>query len=154
MATEINGIPEVVEGTAFYPHILVPNEAFGRKMYEINLAVSDDIFDLFQSQGYIGLHPSGKKKFTPDPVIAFQRFAFRKDGSPNPTPKLVDMENNPVDVSIGNGSRVKVMWRHSTYKSGGGGMIQRAELVAVQLVELVEYAEVNDGDFDMAAVEF
>ena len=154
MATEINGIPEVVEGTAFYPHILVPNEAFGRTMYEINLAVSDDVFDLFESQGYIGLHPAGKKKFTPDNVIVFQRFAFRKDGSPNPKPKLVDMENNPIDVALGNGSRVKVMWRHSTYKSGGGGMIQRAELVAVQLVELVEYAQENGGEFDMAAVEF
>ena len=64
------------------------------------------------------------------------------------------MENNPIDVAIGNGSRVKVMWRHSTYKSGGGGMIQRAELVAVQLVELVEYAQENGGEFDMAAVEF
>ena len=154
MAKEISGIPEIVEGTAFYPHILVPNEAFGRLMYEINLAVSDDVFDLFQSQGYIGLHPAGKKKFTPDPVIVFQRFATRKDGNPNPKPKLVDMENNPIDVAIGNGSRVKVMWRHSTYKSGGGGMIQRAELVAVQLVELVEYAQENGGEFDLAAVEF
>ena len=53
MAKEISGIPEIVEGTAFYPHIFVPNEAFGRLMYEINLAVSDDVFDLFQSHGYI-----------------------------------------------------------------------------------------------------
>ena len=154
MATDINGIPEIVEGTAFYPHILVPNEAFGREMYEINLAVSDEIFDLFQSQGYIGLHPAGKKKFTPDPVIVFQRFAFRKNGSPNPKPKLVDMENRPIDVALGNGSRVKVMWRHSTYKSGGGGMIQRAELVAVQLVELVPYDNIGADDINMEAVEF
>lgn len=154
MTTDINGIPEIVEGTAFYPHILVPNEAFGREMYEINLAVSDEIFDLFQSQGYIGLHPAGKKKFTPDPVIVFQRFAFRKNGSPNPKPKLVDMENRPIDVALGNGSRVKVMWRHSTYKSGGGGMIQRAELVAVQLVELVPYDNIGADDINMEAVEF
>ena len=154
MATDINGIPEIVEGTAFYPHILVPNEAFGREMYEINLAVSDEIFDLFQSQGYIGLHPAGKKKFTPDAVIVFQRFAFRKNGSPNPKPKLVDMENRPVDVALGNGSRVKVMWRHSTYKSGGGGMIQRAELVAVQLVELVPYDDIGADDINMEVVEF
>lgn len=88
-------------------------------------------------------------------MIVFQRFANRKDGSPNPAPRLVDMENNPIDVSIGNGSRVKVMWRHSSYKSGGGGMIQRAELVAVQLVELVEYGEAGaSADYDLAAVEF
>ena len=155
MANDINGIPSIVEGTSYYPHVLVPNEAFGRMMYEINLAVSDDVFDSFESQGYIGLHPAGKKKFTPDPVIVFQRFANRKDGSPNPAPRLVDMENNPIDVSIGNGSRVKVMWRHSSYKSGGGGMIQRAELVAVQLVELVEYGEAGaSADYDLAAVEF
>ena len=154
MATDINGIPEIVEGTAFYPHILVPNEAFGREMYEINLAVSDEIFDLFQSQGYIGLHPAGKKTFTPDPVVVFQRFALRKNGSPNPQPKLVDMENSPIDVLMGNGSRVKVMWRRSTYKSGGGGMIIRAELVAVQLVELVPYDRVDSDGIDMDSVEF
>ena len=34
-------------------------------------------------------------------------------------------------------------------------MIQRAELVAVQLVELVEYGEAGaSADYDLAAVEF
>ena len=142
----INGIPEVIEGTAYYPSILVPNTKFEKHMFQINLAVSDEIWDMFRSQGFIGLHPAGKKGYTPDPVITFERFATRKDGvTKNQPPKLVDSDNEPIDVTVGNGSRVKVMWRHSQY-AGGGGIINRAELVAVQVVELVEYSEAASAD--------
>ena len=149
----INGIPNIIEGMAYYPHILVPNEAFGREMYEINLAIDDSTFEQFNDEGYIGLHHAGKKKFTPDPVITFQRFAYSHNGKPNKKPRLVDTENKDIDVAIGNGSRVKVMWKHSEY--GKQNRVKRPELVAVQIVDLVPYESSGDNGFiDPETVEF
>jgi len=51
---EINGIPSVVEGTAYWAHILVPNTRFEPQKFELNLAVSDEVFQLFSDAGYFG----------------------------------------------------------------------------------------------------
>ena len=130
--TTINGIPSVIEGVAYYPYILVPNDRFQPSFYEVSVAVSDETFDQFKSRGYVSCFPAGGRNFTPDPVIVFKKFAFNKDGSANKPPRLVDLDGNDVDVNVGNGSKVK-----------------RPVLVAAQVVELVEW----DGDSPATANE-
>lgn len=143
MTTTINGIPSVVEGVAYYPYILVPNERFKPAFYEVSVAVSDETFDQFKSRGYVSCFPAGGRNFTPDPVIVFKKFAYNKDGSANKPPRLVDLDGNDVDVNVGNGSKVKIQWNHSEYGGKeGGDKVKRPVLVAAQVVELVEW----DGD--------
>jgi len=149
-----NGIPSVVEGIAFYPHILVANERFTPVFYEVSLAVSDETFDQFKSRGYVSCFPAGDRIFTPDPVITFRKFAYNKNGTPNPHPQLIDLEGKPVDVSIGNGSKMKIQWKHVEYKGGEKGIVKRPGLVAAQLVELVEYSGESGTTFEDAALEF
>ena len=143
---EINGIPSVVEGTAYWAHILVPNTRFEPQKFELNLAVSDEVFQLFSDAGYYGCHAAGTKDFSPDAVVVFQKFAHSKDGTPNPSPRLVNGDNEDIDVALGNGSRVKVQWSHREYPMrGSGNMVLRAEPVAVQVINLIEYGETSNG---------
>ena len=135
----MNGIPSVVEGVAFYPYITVPNDRFQPAFYEVSVAVSDETFDLFKSRGYVSCFSAGERNFTPDPVIVFKKFAYNNDGSPNKAPRLVDTDGNDVDLNVGNGSRVKIQWKHVEYKGNGKSIVKRPELVAAQVVELVEY---------------
>ena len=54
----------------------------------------------------------------------------------NEAPKLVDADNKPLDVLVGNGSLVKV--KIKPYQNNYGTF---AELIAVKVNELVEYSE-------------
>ena len=74
---EINGIPSVIEGIAYYPYITVPNEKYKPAFYEVSMAVSDETFDRFKSRGYASCFPAGDRKFTPDPVIVFSLLTTR-----------------------------------------------------------------------------
>ena len=140
MTTEMNGIPSVVEGVAYYPYVTVPNERFQPAFYEVSVAVSDETFDQFKSKGYVSCFAAGQRNFTPDPVIVFKKFAYNNDGSPNKPPRLVDTEGKDVDLNVGNGSKVRVQWKHVEYKGKGKSTVKRPELVAAQVVELVEFA--------------
>ena len=108
----MNGIPSVVEGVAYYPYITVPNDRFNPAFYEVSVAVSDETFDQFKSRGYVSCFSAGDRNFTDDPVIVFKKFAYNNDGSANKPPRLVDTEGNDVDVNVGNGSKVRVQWKH------------------------------------------
>jgi hypothetical protein len=52
-------------------------------------------------------------------------------------PKLFDDEGHPIDVMVGNGSKVRVNYTPAAYEGLGGGIT--LYLNAVQVVELVEY---------------
>ena len=60
--------------------------------------------------------------------------------SAKPAPKLVDVDGNPIDVAIGNGSEVTV--KIKPYKNNYGRF---AELMAVKVENLIEYTE-QDSD--------
>ena len=49
----IEGIPQVISGVAYYPHIKVPTPNYQKTAngYEINLAVADDVFQKFKDAG-------------------------------------------------------------------------------------------------------
>ena len=137
----IDGIPNVITGLAYWPKIKVPVPNFNgdRNGYEINLAVEDDVFQLFKDAGFnVGLFGPGSRKYTEDPVINFYLWELSNKGEKNPAPKLVDENKSPVDTTIGNGSKVAVQWR----SSGGYGpdkRYKRAVLEAVQILDLIEY---------------
>ncbi len=149
----IEGIPQVVTGIAYYPHITVPVPNYGKTAngYEINLAVSDEVFQQFKDANFnVGLFESGRRKYTEDPVVHFYQWEKNaKTGKQNDRPKLVDSdmveitEGHPLyDVKIGNGSKVAVQWRAANY--GPERQYKRAVLEAVQILELEEYSPSGD----------
>lgn len=147
----IDGIPQVITGEAFYPHIKVPVPNFNgdRNGYEINLAVSDDIYQKFVDAGFnVGIKAAGRSKYTEDPVIHFYQWEVNGKGEKNPAPRLVDIDKNDIDVQIGNGSRVAVQWRAATY--GPNKQYKRAILENVQILDLIEYGQGASGEAALA----
>jgi hypothetical protein len=79
---------------------------------------------------------TGQPKYD-EPAFSFSR-KVQVGTRVNEAPKLVDAENNPLDVLVGNGSLVKV--KIKPYQNNYGTF---AELIAVKVNELVEYAEAD-----------
>jgi len=135
--------PNIVEGQVYYPHLVVPNLDFNKtkSWYELFLAVSDDVFDMFKEAGFSDsfLIKAGGKSFTPDPVIKFATWAHNSDGSQIKAPIVVDKDKNPTNVSIGNGSTIAVQWARKEY--GKPNKIVRPQLQAVQILDLIERGE-------------
>ena len=138
----IDGIPQVLEGLAYYPHVKVPVPNYQQTAngYEINLAVSDELFQKFKDAGFnVGLKEAGRAKYTEDPVILFYLWEKNSKGAPNDPPMLINTDMEEIDVQVGNGSKVNVQWR-SSGAYGPSKQYKRAILEVVQVVDLVEYA--------------
>jgi len=43
--------PNIIEGQGYFPHLVVPNLDYNKvkSWYELQLAVSDDVFELFKA---------------------------------------------------------------------------------------------------------
>jgi len=60
------------------------------------------------------------------------------EGKPVPAPNLVDSKKQPIDVIVGNGSTVNVLFAAKPYKKGNNAGVT-AKLHTVQVIDLVEY---------------
>tara|TARA_R110000796_G_scaffold67324_1_gene154335 strand:+ start:209 stop:688 length:480 start_codon:yes stop_codon:yes gene_type:complete len=144
----IDGIPEIIEGIAYYAHVDTPvadynesmNPGTGKFGWEVNVAVSDEVFLQFKQAGFnAGLHEAGSRKYTPDPVITFYKWASNFNGTANMAPIVVDTDKQRVDYKIGNGSRIAIQWAALSY--GKVKKIKRPSMNAVQILDLVEQGE-------------
>ena len=127
-----------VEGKAYWASITRPNTTFD-PVYQVDLAIDDTTADDFKSRGVtVKTDDRGN-------IIKFKRKVSRQDGSQNPTPRLVDSAKNPVDVLVGNGSTVKVLYKEFEWQFAGKSG-KSLDLQAVQVLDLVPYGE----DFDVA----
>ena len=101
--------------------------------YSVDLVLEDGLASELKEQGF---NVREDKEYSP--FITIKRDERRKDGSPNPVPKLVDADKNPLDVNVGNGSDITVQCRpyDGTFgdRSGKG-----LDLQAVQVNNLIEY---------------
>ena len=79
----IDGIPQIIEGISYYAHVGKPvadyaektNPGTGKFGWELNLAVSDEVFEKFQRAGFnVGLRAAGRNKYTEDNVITFYKY--------------------------------------------------------------------------------
>mgnify|MGYP000019447172 FL=1 len=140
----IDGIPQIIEGVSYYAHLGKPVADYAEKQqagsgkfgWEINLAVSDEVFEKFQRAGFnVGLRPAGKNNYTEDNVITFYKYHLNYNGTENSAPIVVDVEKNRFEDMIGNGSRVAVQWSAMPYAKG---KYKRPIVNAVQVLSLVE----------------
>ena len=131
----------IVEGTAYWASITRPNEKF-EPMWSIDLSVDDKTASEFQKEGFkVGETTIDNQ--TIKNVIKFKRKVSKANGEKNQQPQLVDAEKNPLNKIVGNGSKVKVMYKSYDWnykgKTGKG-----LDLQAVQVLDLVEYTPKED----------
>ena len=127
----------VVEGVAYWASVTTPNTKF-EPVYTVNLIVSDDVAESFRSRGFT------IKDMEEGPALVIRRKTHKKTGEPNPAPKLVDRNKNPMDTNVGNGSKVKV--HYNEWESTWNGTVYKGlDFKGMQVLELVEYG-VADGD--------
>ena len=129
----------IVSGKAHWASVLAPNTTY-EPVYSIDLELDDDTKCLIENLGLsIKNKGDGRNDF-----VTIKRKLYKKNGDERPAPTVKDSANNSWnDQLIGNGSQVNV--KFATYdwtyagKSGVG-----ADLMAVQVVDLVPYGNSND----------
>ena len=131
---------EYVKGKAMWANITSPNTRFQPHKYSLTVLTDADTAAKLEG---IGLNQvkdrAGQPKYD-EPAFTFSKRAANNDGVANTAPKLINVDGEPIDVSVGNGSEVTV--KIKPYKNDFG---QFAELMAVKVENLVEYVE---GDTD------
>ena len=133
----------IVEGTAYWASIKQPNTKF-EPVYSINLVVDDDTANDFASRGH------KLKQMDEGQAIIIKRKVNGPNGMVRPAPRLLDVNKQEVNYSVGNGSKVKV--QYAEYEGENKyGPYKGLDFQAIQVLELVEYrsedgAELLDGE--------
>jgi hypothetical protein len=126
----------VIQGKAYWASITTPNTKF-EPVFSINLLVDEDIAQSFASKGY------GIKQMQEGPALVIKRKVAQKNGKLNKVPKLLDSNNEELDVLVGNGSEVKVQYREWE-TTNHYGSFKGLDLQAVQVLDLVPYGGGGD----------
>jgi len=130
----------VAQGKAVWASIQAPNTTY-EPVYSIDLVVDKDTAKRLESEGL------DVKKKDDELVVKFKRKAFRKDGTPNTKPDVVDAHKQPVTDLVGNGSIVKVAYTPFEWSYAGKSGVT-GWLNAVQVLELVPYSSGGVGEFE------
>ena len=72
--------------------------------------------------------------------MVIKRKVAKKGGGTNPAPKLLDKDKQPLDATVGNGSRVRVQYR-AWETTNSYGSFKGLDLQGMQVLELVEYGD-------------
>ena len=135
----------IVEGTAYWASIKQPNTRF-EPVYSINLVVDDDTANDFASRGH------KLKQMDEGQAIIIKRKVNGPNGMIRPAPRLLDVNKQEVNYSVGNGSKVKV--QYAEYEGENKyGPYKGLDFQAVQVLELVEYRS-EDGAALLDGEEF
>lgn len=139
---------EKVTGIAYWANVQKPNIRFDPK-WQVDLEVDKKTQKTLKDMGIKLLEkPDGRVIFRPKRAV--------KDvyGNPNEKPVVYDKFGNEVDLEIGNGSEVEVVFSTFPYKKIAG---IGADLVAVKINKLVPYSrdpkDVLDFEKDEGAEE-
>lgn len=131
---------EYVKGKAMWANITSPNTRFQPHKYGLTVLTDADTAAKLEGIGLTQVKDrAGQPKYD-EPAFTFSKRAANNDGVANTAPKLINVDGEPIDVSVGNGSEVTV--KIKPYKNDFG---QFAELMAVKVENLIEYVE---GDTD------
>ena len=131
----------LVEGVAMWASITTPNTTF-TPAYQVNLVVADDVANDFRSRGFT------VKDMEEGPAIMLKRKVDGPNGMVRSAPKLLDKNKNPMNVAVGNGSKVRVQYKE--WESTWNGTVYKGlDLQAVQVIDLIEYASPDGSEFDI-----
>ena len=133
----------VLSGKAHWASNANPNTTF-EPVYSIDLAIEGDELNKARQLG-LTIKNKGDDRGN---FVTIKRKQYRKDGSENKRPDLVDSnKNNMGNTLVGNGSDVNVLFKTFEWEyAGKTGM--GTELQKVQVTNLIEYSDGSD-DFDV-----
>jgi hypothetical protein len=130
----------LVEGIAYWASVTTPNTTY-TPVYTVNLVVNDDIANDFRSRGF------PVKDMDEGPALLIKRKVNGPNGIIRPAPKLVDKNKQPLNTSVGNGSKVKVQYKEWE-TTWNGTQYKGLEFQGMQVLELIEYAMPDGAEFD------
>tara|TARA_Y100000361_G_scaffold12376_1_gene9804 strand:- start:635 stop:1066 length:432 start_codon:yes stop_codon:yes gene_type:complete len=131
----------LVEGVAYWASVTTPNTTFA-PVYTVNLVVSDDVANDFRMRGFT------VKDMEEGPALLIKRKVNGPNGMIRSAPKLLDKHKQPMNVAVGNGSKVKVQYKE--WESTWNGTVYKGlDLQAMQVIDLVEYASPDGSEFEI-----
>ena len=131
----------LVEGVAYWASITTPNTTF-TPVYTVNLVVDEEVANDFRSRGFT------VKDMEEGPALLIKRKVNGPNGMIRSAPKLLDKHKQPMNVAVGNGSKVKVQYKE--WESTWNGTVYKGlDLQAMQVLDLVEYASPDGAEFDI-----
>ena len=130
----------IVDGISMWASVTTPNTTF-EPVYQVTLVVDEDVANDFRSRGF------RVKDMDEGPALIIKRKVTGKNGQPNASPKLLDRNKQPLTVSVGNGSKVRVQYKE--WESAWNGTLYKGlDFQAMQVLELIEYASPDGAEFD------
>ena len=131
----------IVTGTAYWASLDRANEKF-EPMWRIDLAVDDKTAEEFRNNGHTIATTKHNDEVITN-ILRFKRKVSKNNGDKNTKPNLIDDQKNPLNKIVGNGSKVRVMYKSYDWNfkgKKGKGM----DLQAVQVLDHVEYIPKED----------
>ncbi len=130
----------ILEGTAYWVSATTPNTKF-EPCYTVNLVVDEETAASFKSRGF------SIKQMDEGPSLTIKRKVNGPAGMVRPAPKLMDKNKTPMDVSVGNGSTVKVQYKE--WESNYNGTVYRGlDFQAMQVINLIEHGVPDGAEFE------
>ena len=134
----------VLEGEAYWASVKTPNTTY-EPCYSVNLVVPEDVAEDFKSRGFT------IKRQDEGFALVIKRKVNGPKGRIRPAPRLVDAQKNELDVSVGNGSKVKVQF-NEWESERNGQTFKGLDFVAMQVLELVSFGGTED-EFEIEDTE-
>ena len=133
----------VLSGKAYWASVVNANETF-EPVYSIDLSIEGGELEKARQMNLNIKNKSDER----GNFVTIKRKKYRKDGSQNQRPSLVDSNKNDMgNTLVGNGSDVNVLFK--TYEwEYAGKMGIGAELQKLQVTKLVSYTD-NSEDLDV-----
>ena len=136
----------VAIGKAYWTSVTVPNETF-EPVYTVDLVISDEDAQDFASRG-VNVKDFSLKDETGEPqfigkAVTIKRKVNAKNGR-RPAPKLYNLNKEPMDTTVGNGSAVKVQYNEFAWDYAGKTGVS-LDFQAMQVLDLVPVKS-QDGD--------
>lgn len=130
----------VIEGIAYWASVTSPNTTY-EPCYTVNLVIPEDKAAEFRDQGYKVLDKDE------GPTVVMKRKVNGPNGMVRPAPILMDSSRTPIDLRVGNGSKVKVQYKPWEI-SRNGTTYRGLDFQGMQVLNLKTYT-VDGDEFDI-----
>tara|TARA_R100001143_G_C3264990_1_gene89512 strand:+ start:90 stop:524 length:435 start_codon:yes stop_codon:yes gene_type:complete len=135
----------IESGLAYWASVLNPNLKY-EPVYTVDLVVDEEIATKYENKGF-----KVKTLVINDEVVGKSLNIKRKVNGPNNMvrrpPKLVDEQKNPIDVLVGNGSKVRVQFNEWEV-SNKYGDFKGLDFQGMQVLDLISYKSGDGEEFD------
>ncbi len=131
----------VVQGRAYWSFVTTPNTKY-TPAYSVNLVVDDEVANSFRNRGFT------VKDMDEGPALILKRKEDGRGGMIREAPKPDDKRKREINVSVGNGSLVKVQYKEWETQWNGQDF-RGLDFQAMQVLDLVEYDAPDGAEFDV-----